>query len=125
MSLVMYDGGFTTMAPAPPLTLAFFGGPAVAVAFVLAEKDAADVEKGVLVEREVRCRGDKGDVGEIWGGRPRRARGECARASPYPNPNLDPNPSPSPNPNPSPNPYRRRMMLVGDVAAVGLVDVPG
>ena len=49
----MYDGGFTTMAPAPPLTLAFFGGPAVAVAFVIAEKDAADVEKGVLVEREV------------------------------------------------------------------------
>ena len=47
----MYDGGFTTMAPAPPLTLAFFGGPAVAVAFVIAEKDAA--EKGVLVEREV------------------------------------------------------------------------
>ena len=53
VSLVMYDGGFTTMAPAPPLTLAFFGGPAVAVAFVIAEKDAADVEKGVLVEREV------------------------------------------------------------------------
>ena len=53
MKVVMFDGGFTTMAPAPPLTLAFFGGPAVAVAFVLAEKDVADVEKGILVEKEV------------------------------------------------------------------------
>ena len=53
MTVVMFDGGFTTMSPAPPLTLAFFGGPAVAVAFVVAEKDVADVEKGILVEREV------------------------------------------------------------------------
>ena len=53
MTVVMFDGGFTTMSPAPPLTLSFFGGPAVAVAFVVAQKDVADVDKGLLVEREV------------------------------------------------------------------------
>ena len=65
VTLMMYDGGFSSMAPPQPLTVEFFGGPATSVTFAIATDDKAPL---VAAAAAAPARGGKPGAAAAGGG---------------------------------------------------------